>query len=40
KIVENITKYIQICEALTSKIQSAQQTQLHLADALTDAAIN
>ncbi|QKT16748.1 restriction endonuclease subunit S [Salmonella enterica] len=40
KIVENITKYIQICEALTSKIQSAQQTQFHLADALTDAAIN
>ncbi|EAA7677333.1 hypothetical protein AAB26_16245 [Salmonella enterica subsp. houtenae] len=40
KIVENITKYIQICEALTSKIQSAQKTQLHLADALTDAAIN
>lgn len=40
KIVENIAKYIQICEALTSKIKSAQQTQLHLADALTDAAIN
>lgn len=40
KIVENIVKYIQICEVLTSKIKSAQQTQLHLADALTDAAIN
>ncbi|MGY0281371.1 hypothetical protein [Klebsiella michiganensis] len=40
KIVENIAKYIQICEALTSQIKSAQQTQLHLADALTDAAIN
>lgn len=40
KIVENIAKYIQICEVLTSKIKSAQQTQLHLADALTDAAIN
>lgn len=40
KIVENISKYIQICDVLTSKIQSAQQTQLHLADALTDAAIN
>lgn len=40
KIVENIAKYIQICEVLTSKIKSDQQTQLHLADALTDAAIN
>ncbi|MDM4210093.1 restriction endonuclease subunit S [Klebsiella spallanzanii] len=40
KIVENIAKYIQICEALTSKIKSAQQTQFHLADALTDAATN
>ncbi|HCM2049677.1 restriction endonuclease subunit S [Salmonella enterica] len=40
KIVENIARYIQICEVLTSKIKSAQQTQLHLADALTDAAIN
>lgn len=40
KIVENIANYIQICEVLTSKIKSTQQTQLHLADALTDAAIN
>lgn len=40
KIVKNIAKYIQICEVLTSQIKSAQQTQLHLADALTDAAIN
>lgn len=40
KIVEIIAKYIQICEVLASKIKSAQQTQLHLADALTDAAIN
>lgn len=40
KIVENIAKYIQICEILNSKIKSIQQTQLHLADALTDAAIN
>lgn len=40
KIVENIAKYIQICEALASKIKATQQTQLHLADALTDAAIN
>ncbi|EJZ1562843.1 restriction endonuclease subunit S [Salmonella enterica] len=40
KIVENIARYIQICEVLTSKIKSTQQTQLHLADALTDVAIN
>lgn len=40
KIVENIAKYIQICEVITSQIKSTQQTQLHLADALTDAAIN
>ncbi|EOM4784567.1 restriction endonuclease subunit S [Escherichia coli] len=40
KIVAAITSFSAHCEKLKSKIQSAQQTQLHLADALTDAAIN
>ncbi|EBF8963018.1 type I restriction endonuclease subunit R, partial [Salmonella enterica] len=35
-----IREYIFICDNLKISIQSAQQTQLHLADALTDAAIN
>ncbi|HBW2298907.1 TPA: restriction endonuclease subunit S [Klebsiella pneumoniae] len=39
-IVEKVRAYLSICEKLKSKIQSAQQTQLHLADALTEAAIN
>ncbi|MER0125639.1 restriction endonuclease subunit S [Franconibacter daqui] len=29
-----------MCDTLKSRLQSAQQTQLHLADALTDAALN
>ncbi|WP_105719729.1 restriction endonuclease subunit S [Cronobacter dublinensis] len=29
-----------LCDQLKSRLQSAQQTQLHLADALTDAALN
>ncbi|MDQ9284012.1 restriction endonuclease subunit S [Escherichia marmotae] len=40
KIVAAITSFSAHCEKLKSKIQSAKQTQLHLADALTDAAIN
>ncbi|EMZ3477453.1 restriction endonuclease subunit S [Salmonella enterica] len=40
KIVAAITSFSAYCENLKSQIQSAQQTQLHLADALTDAAIN
>ncbi|HEP0587946.1 TPA: restriction endonuclease subunit S [Klebsiella aerogenes] len=40
KIVAAITSFSAYCENLKSKIKSAQQTQLHLADALTDAAIN
>ena len=40
KITETLKQYMKICEELSSQIQSAQQTQLHLADALTDAAIN
>lgn len=39
-IAEILTEYMKLCENLKSRIQSAQQTQLHLADALTDAAIN
>ncbi|EOC6658562.1 TPA: restriction endonuclease subunit S [Escherichia coli] len=40
KIIDNIKKFEDISKAMLKKIQSAQQTQLHLADALTDAAIN
>lgn len=39
-ILSKIREYIFICDNLKIPIQSAQQTQLHLADALTDAAIN
>ncbi|EBW6945934.1 restriction endonuclease subunit S [Salmonella enterica] len=39
-ILSKIREYIFICDNLKISIQSAQQTQLHLADALTDAAIN
>ncbi|EKS57552.1 type I restriction-modification system, specificity subunit S [Citrobacter freundii ATCC 8090 = MTCC 1658 = NBRC 12681] len=39
-ILSKIREYIFICENLKISLQSAQQTQLHLADALTDAAIN
>lgn len=35
-----INKLMTICDHLKSRLQSAQQTQLHLADALTDAALN
>ncbi|TGB71250.1 restriction endonuclease subunit S [Escherichia sp. E4702] len=40
KITETLKQYMKICEELSSQIQSAQQTQVHLADVLTDAAIN
>ncbi|TLI84858.1 restriction endonuclease subunit S [Escherichia sp. E2562] len=40
KIIDNIKKIEDISKAMLKKIKSAQQTQLHLADALTDAAIN
>ncbi|MCC8284328.1 restriction endonuclease subunit S [Escherichia fergusonii] len=40
KITETLKQYMKICEELSSQIQSAQQTQLHLTDALTDAATN
>ncbi|HEI4083017.1 restriction endonuclease subunit S [Escherichia coli] len=39
-IAEKIKELMNICDDLTSQIKTAQQTQLHLADALTDAAIN
>ncbi|EJD6091925.1 restriction endonuclease subunit S [Citrobacter freundii] len=39
-IAEKIKVLMNICDVLRTSIQSAQQTQLHLADALTDAAIN
>ncbi|EBG5096560.1 restriction endonuclease subunit S [Salmonella enterica subsp. enterica] len=39
-ILSKMIEYIFICDNLKISIQSAQQTQLHLADALTDAAIN
>ena len=39
-ILSKIREYVFICDNLKISIQAAQQTQLHLADALTDAAIN
>ncbi|EJC4647165.1 TPA: restriction endonuclease subunit S [Salmonella enterica] len=39
-IAEKIRGLMNICDVLRASIQSTQQTQLHLADALTDAAIN
>ena len=39
-IAEKIKVLMNICDVLRTSIQSAQQTQLHLADALTDATIN
>lgn len=40
KIMLKLNDFNELCEKLKLKIQSAQQTQLHLADALTDATIN
>ncbi|WP_437216173.1 restriction endonuclease subunit S [Pectobacterium sp. LFLA-215] len=40
RIAEKIKESLSICDTLKSRLQSAQQTQLHLADALTDAAVN
>lgn len=39
-IVKLSTELLLLCDQLKSRLQSAQQTQLHLADALTDAALN
>ncbi|MDH2068326.1 restriction endonuclease subunit S [Pantoea sp. GD03673] len=40
RITEKINNLMLLCDVLKSRLQSAQQTQLHLADALTDAALN
>ncbi len=40
RITSKANELISICEKLKYHIQTTQQTQLHLADALTDAAIN
>ncbi|EJD3766384.1 restriction endonuclease subunit S, partial [Klebsiella pneumoniae] len=40
RIHKKITELFHICDNLKLQTQSAQQTQLHLANALTDAAIN
>lgn len=39
-IVEKVHDLTLLCEHLKSRLQSVQQTQLHLADALTEAALN
>ncbi|WP_410726531.1 restriction endonuclease subunit S domain-containing protein [Citrobacter freundii] len=39
-ILNRVNELISICDHLKSRLQSAQQTQLYLADALTDAALN
>ncbi|MGM3160277.1 restriction endonuclease subunit S [Dickeya undicola] len=40
RIVSRVNKLFSICDNLKSRLQSAQQTQLYLADALTEAALN
>ncbi|EKN3512983.1 restriction endonuclease subunit S [Yersinia enterocolitica] len=40
KIATKVEELFKVCDTLKSRLQSAQQTQLHLADALTDAALN
>ncbi|EGS2003851.1 restriction endonuclease subunit S [Enterobacter cloacae] len=40
RIITTIEMMSEICDQLKSRLQSAQQTQLHLADALTEAALN
>ncbi|HFU8468379.1 TPA: restriction endonuclease subunit S [Escherichia coli] len=40
RIVDKVQNLLSVCDVLRAYIQSTQQTQLHLADALTDAAIN
>lgn len=39
-IVNEVRRLALLCDRLKSRLQSAQQTQLHLADALIDAALN
>lgn len=40
KMISTIENFSKVCDTLKSRLQSAQQTQLHLADALTDAALS
>lgn len=40
KIATKVEELFKVCDILKHHLQSAQQTQLHLADALTDAALN
>lgn len=40
QLVIKIEEFFLLCGSLKSRLQSVQQTQLHLADALTDAALN
>ncbi|CAI1639974.1 MULTISPECIES: restriction endonuclease subunit S [Serratia] len=40
RISRRIKLLFEVCDTLKSRLQSTQQTQLHLADALTDAALN
>lgn len=39
-IINKVKQLLVTCDLIKSHLQSAQQTQLHLADALTDAALN
>lgn len=40
KIATKVEELFKVCDTLKSHLQSIQQTQFHLADALTDAALN
>lgn len=40
RILDQYMSLLNVCDGLKSRLQSAQQTQLHLADALTDAALS
>lgn len=40
KVISLVEDFFSVCDHLKSRLQSAQQTQLHLADALTDAALS
>lgn len=40
KVLAKTYELLELCDTLKSRMQSAQQTQLHLADAVTDAALN
>lgn len=39
-IINKVKQLLVTCDLIKSRLQSTQQTQLHLADALTDAALN